>query len=73
MSTAPAPRDFDTFDDAFDVDMEFVPPVDDVAAPRPSVVQVFNVTGNNGVGKGSGKEKAGKGKGGHGKGKGPKN
>ncbi|WP_295016590.1 PhoX family phosphatase [uncultured Micrococcus sp.] len=46
---------------------------DDVAAPRPSVVQVFNVTGNNGVGKGSGKEKAGKGKGGHGKGKGPKN
>ena len=34
MSTAPAPREFDTFDDAFDVDMEFAPPVDDVAAPR---------------------------------------
>ena len=34
MSTAPAPREFDSFDDAFDVDMEFAPPVDDVAAPR---------------------------------------
>ncbi|MCK6095255.1 PhoX family phosphatase [Micrococcus sp. EYE_162] len=54
---------------------------DKVAAPRPSVVQVFNVTGNNGVGKGSGKEKGNKGKGsnghgnsafGHAQGNGPK-
>ena len=46
---------------------------DKVAAPRPSVVQVFDVTGNNGVGKGSGKDKGGKGKGNKGgKGKGPK-
>ncbi|CAM3612919.1 secreted PhoX family phosphatase [Micrococcus flavus] len=45
---------------------------DEVAAPRPSVVQVFNVTGNNGVGQGSGTQKGaqghGKGKGGNGEG-----
>lgn len=34
MSTAPAPRDFDTFDDAFDVDMEFAAPIDEMAAAR---------------------------------------
>ena len=44
---------------------------DKVAAPRPCVVQVFNATGNNGIGKGAGKEKANKGKG-NGNGKGPK-
>ena len=53
---------------------------DKVAAPRPCVVQVFNATGNNGIGKGAGKEKGNKGKGagkekgnkGKGNGKGPK-
>ena len=43
---------------------------DKVAAPRPCVVQVFNATGNNGIGKGAGKEKGNKGKGNNGKGKG---
>ena len=46
---------------------------DKVAAPRPCVVQVFNATGNNGIGKGAGKEKGNKGKGNNGKGKGKGN
>ena len=50
---------------------------DRVAAPRPSVVQVFNATGNNGIGKGQGNNGKGQGqgnsgKGDNGKGKGPK-
>ncbi|MCG7422914.1 PhoX family phosphatase [Micrococcus sp. ACRRV] len=51
---------------------------DKVAAPRPSVVQVFNATGNNGIGKGSGNKKGNHGKGrgnsafGHAQGHGPK-
>ena len=46
---------------------------DKVAVPRPTTVQVFRTTGNNGVGKGPKNGKGNPGKGNPGKGKGPKN
>ncbi len=41
MSTAPVPREFDTFDDAFDVDMDFSEPMAEVSAERTRAPLVF--------------------------------
>lgn len=41
MSTAPVPREFDTFDDAFDVDMDFSEPLAEVSVERTRAPLVF--------------------------------